>query len=172
MTTIVMVEKDDHVEVAYDSKVSAGWSHAELEQEKVFESSGILYGVAGDVSVANIVEGLDIKPPKSSDPSYVDKWVTFGLLGSLRKIIGKVQPLGKFQFPGQMIVVVHNRVYEIGPDYSRVRYTSGNYAIGSGSHFAKGALDGGSSAYDAVTIAANNDPYTGHKIKTFKYNSK
>lgn len=171
MTTIVMLEKDDHVEVAFDSKVSTGWSHAELEQSKVFESSGILYGVAGNLSVANIIEGLDIKPPKSSVPSEIDKWVTFGLMGQIRKIMGEVYNNGKFEFPGQMLIVVHNRVYSIGPDYARVRYTSGKYAIGSGSDFAKGALAQGASAEKAVSIAADNDAFTGHKIKHFTYTS-
>lgn len=171
MTTIVMLEKDDHVEVAFDSKVSAGYSHGELEQNKVFESSGILYGVAGNVSVANIIEGLDIKPPKTSVPSEIDKWVTFELMGQIRKIMGEVYQDGKFHFPGQMLIVVKNRVYSIGPDYSRVRLTSGNYAIGSGSEFAKGALDSGMSALKAVSVAADNDAFTGHRIKHFTYKS-
>lgn len=171
MTTIVFVEKPDHVEVAFDSKVSSGYSHSELEQAKVFESSGILYGVAGNLSVANIIEGLDIKPPKTSVPSEVDKWVTFGLLGQLRKILSNVYQDGKFEFPGHMLIVVKNRVYEIGPDYSRCRVTSGNYTIGSGSNFAKGALDQGASAEQAVSIAAENDAFTGHTIKHFTYTS-
>lgn len=38
------------------------------------------------------------------------------------------------------------------------------YAIGSGRQFAYGAMDHGSSAKEAVEIAAQRDPYTGGKI--------
>lgn len=171
MTTIVFIEKENHVEVAYDSKVSHGYSHNELEGHKVFESAGILYGVAGAVSVANIIEGLEIKPPKTSDPSQIDKWVTFELLGTLRKILSTVSEKGQFEIPVNMLVVVNNRVYDIGSDYSRVRYTNGRYSIGSGSHYAKGALDQGATAEQAVKVASQNDSGTGHAVKSFIYRS-
>lgn len=169
MTTIVMVESGDHVDVAFDSKVSAGFSHAEMEQSKVFEASGILYGVAGALSVANAIEGTSVKPPKTNDPDEINKWVTFDLLGSIRKTLSRMQVNGRFQFPGEMLIVVKNRVYSIGPDYSRLRHTSGKYAIGSGGNFALGALANGASAEKAVQVAADHDVFTGHRVKSFEY---
>lgn len=169
MTTIVFVEKPDHVEVAYDSKVSMGYTHSELEQQKVFESHGILYGVAGALSVANIIEGLEIKPPKTSIPSEIDRWVTFELLGYIRKIMAQVAEKGQYEIEAHILLVVKNRVYKIGADYSRVRVTSGKYAIGSGSEYAMGALEQGASAEQAVRVAATHDSGTGHSIKHFKF---
>ena len=66
MTTIVMVEAKNKVEVAFDSKVSNGYSHNELEQPKVFTSQGITYGVAGAVGLANLLEDISVKPPEAS----------------------------------------------------------------------------------------------------------
>lgn len=41
------------------------------------------------------------------------------------------------------------------------------YAIGSGSHFAIGAMDCGSTASEAVEFAIARDPYSGGKVHTF-----
>lgn len=41
-------------------------------------------------------------------------------------------------------------------------------AVGSGSHFALGAMDAGKTAYEAVKIAINRDIYSGGKIRRVK----
>lgn len=169
MTTIVFVEKKDHIEVAYDSKVSLGYSHAEMENNKVFESSGIIYGVAGALNVANVIEGMDVKPPKGLNGNDLTQWVSRVLIRRMREMLKETSPEGQYYFPGAVLVGVCGKVYEIGSDYSRTRNTSGKYAIGSGSHFAKGALDAGASAKDAVNVAANNDSFTGHTVKSFTF---
>ena len=169
MTTIVFVEENGKIDVAYDSKASMGYSHVETESNKVFESSGIIYGVAGAVSVANLLESMDVKPPKDKTGRELDLWVTNTLIRRMRSVLKESSPEGQYWFPGQVLVGVCGRVYEIGGDYSRLRNTSGKYAIGSGSHFAKGALDAGMTPVDAVTVAANNDSFTGHTIKSLTF---
>lgn len=166
MTTIVMVEKPTEVQIAWDSKVSRGYSHEELEQEKVFTASGITYGVAGAVRVANILEGLDVKPPVGLKGVEVDSWVSKVLIPRMQNACRAADPTGNFQVDANILAVVCGRVYAIGADFSRVRHTSGIYAIGSGSEFAKGALDTGATPKQAVIVAANNDMATGHGIKT------
>lgn len=166
MTTIVMVEKPDRVDIAWDSKVSSGYSHEELEQEKVFEASGITYGVAGAVRVANILEGLDVKPPQGVEGKGVDAWVSRVLIPRMQNACRATDPEGQFYVHANILAVVNKRVYSIGDDFSRVRNTSGIYAIGSGSVYAKGALEAGASVKKAVQVASNNDVYTGHGIKT------
>lgn len=42
------------------------------------------------------------------------------------------------------------------------------WAIGSGANFALGAMRAGANALEAVKIAAQCDPYTGGKIRTYK----
>lgn len=44
--------------------------------------------------------------------------------------------------------------------------TADYYAIGSGAEYALGALRMGASALEAVEVAAENDPYTGHPLMT------
>lgn len=166
MTTIVMVEKPDSVEIAWDSKVSTGYSHEELEQEKVFEASGIIYGVAGALRVANIIEGLEVKPPEGLTGKDVDAWVSRVLIPRMQSALRVVDPIGQYYVEAHILAVVNGRVYGISGDYGRVRNTSGIYAIGSGSSYAKGALRSGSSAAESVQIASENDVYTGHTIKT------
>lgn len=166
MTTIVMVEKKNGVEVAYDSKVSNGYSHDELEQPKVFSSQGITYGVAGAVGLANLLESITVQPPeKDSIPKEVDQWVQRVLIPAMRRQVMDYHPHSTFDAEWQVLVVVNKRVYAIGGDFSRVRNTSGRYAIGSGSLFARGALHAGASAKRAVEIAAEIDPWTGHEVK-------
>lgn len=166
MTTIVMVEKPNLVQIAWDSKVSRGYSHEELEQEKVFEASGITYGVAGEVRVANILESLDVKPPQGVEGKAVDAWVSRVLIPRMQFACREADPEGQYYVEANILVVVNGRVYSIGRNFSRVRNTSGVYAIGSGSTYAKGALSAGASPEKAVQIAADNDMATGHGIKT------
>jgi hypothetical protein len=64
----------------------------------------------------------------------------------------------------QIIVVVNNRIYEIGCDTAWMRRVDGIYAIGSGSPVALGALKHGATLEEAIVIAAENDPYTGGRL--------
>ena len=166
MTTIVMVEKPNRVDIAWDSKVSRGYSHEELEQEKVFEASGITYGVAGALRVLNIIEELDVKPPVDLEGKAVDAWVSRVLIPRMQNACRAADPEGQYYVHANILAVVNGRVYSIGGDFSKTRNTSGIYAIGSGSVYAKGALEAGASVTRSVEIAANNDVYTGHGIKT------
>ena len=43
------------------------------------------------------------------------------------------------------------------------------YAVGSGSHYATGALASGKTAIEAVRIAAKHDPNTGHGTKNYTF---
>lgn len=167
MTTIVMVEKPDGVQIAWDSKVSWGYSHQEIEQEKVFEASGITYGVAGLVRVSNVLEEMDVKPPSPNlSNRETDSWVTRVLIPRMQNAMRVVDNNAVFDNESNILVVVNARVYNIGADFSRIRNTSGIYSIGSGSHFATGALSNGATAQRAVEIASMNDMATGHSIKT------
>lgn len=44
------------------------------------------------------------------------------------------------------------------------------YAIGTGSHFAMGAMEAGGSTTSAITAATKHDPNTGMGVKTYKVN--
>ena len=68
----------------------------------------------------------------------------------------------------QVIVISNNKCYVIDDDCSEFLQVKGCYAIGSGGDFAKGAMDAGATARQAVRIAANNDPKTGGRIRALK----
>lgn len=167
MTTIVMVEKKNRVEIAFDSKVSSGHSTDSLEQPKVFKNNGIVYGVAGAVRFANEIELVNVQPPAEDvTGSDLDKWVQSVLIPRLQVAGAKCDPVGAFWSEMQMLVAVNHRVYMIGSDFSRVRLTSGLYAIGSGSPYAMSALEHGKTAKEAVEYAGRKDPWSGFEVKT------
>lgn len=169
MTTIVMVEKKGKVEIAFDSKVSYGDATDSLEQPKVFKNNGIVYGVAGAVRFANEVELVNVQPPaKNVVGTNLDRWVQTILIPRLQVAGAKCDPTGEFWSQMQMLVAVNHRVYKIGGDFSRVRLTSGLYAIGSGSTFALSALEMGRSAKEAVEYASRKDPWSGFEVKTME----
>lgn len=166
MTTIVFKETPSKVEIAFDSKVSGGGGHDELEQPKVFTTYGITYGIAGAVGLANLMESISVKPPeKGLSGTEMDQWVQRVLIRAMRSQVKEYNPDSTFDAYWQVLVSVNKRVYSIGGDFSRVRNTSGLYAIGSGSPFAMGALKAGASPRKAVEIAATSDLYSGHAVK-------
>lgn len=165
MTTIVFVETPSGVDVAFDSQVSYGSRKGELAQSKVFKAGEIVYGVAGAVSVANILETLEIRAPSITDIRELELWVTKHLVARIKQALVETGTAEKEYFSGSILAIVNNRVFEIGSDYSRVRNSSGNYSIGSGSSYALGALQMGANAKEAVKTAAHYDAYTGYEIK-------
>lgn len=163
MTTIIAKEHKGKVTFGYDSLCTGGDSF-ELEREKVFTNNGIIFGVAGRLLLNSELKHAQF-PSVVKDPGLADKWLTSALMPHLRRVIDTVSPRrGQDEYEMQILVSVHNRVYEIGCDTAWMRRTDGVYAIGSGSPYARGALMGGASFGDALKIAANIDPYTGGRL--------
>jgi hypothetical protein len=50
-----------------------------------------------------------------------------------------------------------------------IKMAEAYYAVGSGAHYALGALGSGASVKDAIKIASKKDPFTGMGVRTFKF---
>lgn len=163
MTTIIAREQRGKVTFGYDSLCTGGDSF-ELEREKVFANNGIIFGVAGRLLLNSELKHAQF-PSVVKDPSLTEKWLTSALMPHLRHVINQVSPRrGQDEYEMQILVSVHNQIFEIGCDTSWMRRTDGIYAIGSGSPYARGALVAGASFNDALKIAASIDPYTGGRL--------
>lgn len=164
MTTVIAIEKDNRVEIGCDSKATGG-DQIELEQPKVFENNGITIGVAGVALLANELRYGDLPaPPESIDST--DRWMTKEFTPALRSIVEATMKTGDDgEYELQALVIVNGRVYDIGGNLGWVRNTAGTYAIGSGAHFALGALSAGADINQALAIAAKHDPYTGCSLE-------
>lgn len=163
MTTIIAKEVNGKVTFGYDSLCTGGDSF-ELEREKVFSNNGIIFGIAGRLLLnAEFKHANFPTPPKN--PQLTDKYVTVSLMPHIRRLLNELAPRrSEDEFSMQILVVVNNRIYEIGCDTSWMRRVDGLYAIGSGSPVALGALKHGASIEEALVIAAENDPYTGGRL--------
>lgn len=164
MTTIIAKETPNGVQIGFDS-LCTGYDSFELEQKKVFVNNGVIYGVAGRLLVATELKQADLPAPPSDPNANIEKWLTVRLLPHLRRILNEVAPRrGDDSFSMQILVVIHNKVYEIGSDTCWTRRTDGTYTVGSGSPYAFGALATGASVSHALRVAAEVDPYTGGRL--------
>lgn len=163
MTTILMRETKNDVQIAYDSQCTSHDAF-ELEREKVFVNNGIIFGVAGLLLLNPELQHAQL-PSIPQDPNLTDKWITKTLMPHLRRLFDEVMPRrGSDVINMSILCVVHGKVYEIGCDTSVGRRTDGMYAIGSGGTVAFGAMMHGAPLGEALQIAANTDPYTGGRL--------
>lgn len=167
MTTIVMKQGTNKVEVAFDSKVSDGRTYSELVEPKVAEVNGMWFGVAGRLRVLNAVHHMDLNPPaKDVKGEELTKWVHRVLVPKLRQTIHESIPEGAWHSESNILAVVNKTVYLIESDYCVMQMKDGIYAIGSGSDHAKSALKFGASVKEAVKFAGQEDIWSGYTIKT------
>lgn len=166
MTTVVFVEKPNRVEIAYDSKVSMGHFQQELDgRGKVFTVGPVTFGVAGSLGFLNEVAEIHVPPIQPMTANETDRWVQRVLIPKIKQAAQAYDPQALLRgVHSRVLLAVNGRVYEIGGDYTMVRVKGGNYSIGSGSHYAYGALTAGKSAKEAVEIAAKHDMATGYTI--------
>lgn len=162
MTTILMRETKGEVEIAYDSQCTSHDAF-ELEREKVFVNNGIIFGVAGLLLLNAELKHAQF-PSVPKDPAMVEKWLTVTFMPHFRKILDSIMPRRDDIVNMAILVVIHNKVYEVGCDTSVGRRVDGMYSIGSGSPYAFGAMAHGAQLGDALKIAADTDPYTGGRL--------
>lgn len=167
MTTIVAVETEDGVEWAWDSQTTTGWKKHSLARSKVFRNGKLVFGVAGRVRDAQLIEQADLPKLKKSVEN-VDQWVIRQLVPSIQNLFEKQGRLevvnGQTSSDSSILVCVRDRIYNIGSDFSAIREGDGIAAVGSGSPYALGALHGGVPPQRAVEIASKLDIYTGGSI--------
>lgn len=163
MTTILAKETPNGVELGFDS-LCTSYDSFDLDQPKVFVNNGIIFGVAGRLILSTELFHADLPTPPAKGQN-IDKWLTHRLIPKIRQLLNEIAPRrGSDGFNMGIIIVVHDKVYEISSDTGWHRRKDGIYAIGSGSQLAFGALLNGASMLDALATAKYADPGTGGRL--------
>jgi ATP-dependent protease HslVU (ClpYQ) peptidase subunit len=128
--------------MASDRRVTGG---PMFKATKIQRIKGSIYGGAGNLEqIIKMFEWFrnpDMKPDWKFQPEFE---------------ILQLSPEGLFVWGCEMIAV------PVGMPY---------YAIGSGSHYALGALECGAPPADAIRVAHKFDPYTGREVQIHKLQS-
>lgn len=164
MTTIVMIEQDDNVFIGFDSRMSGGNNKIESPNHKVFTNNGNIYGVAGSSAFLNAIAYADLPKMTVDYQAQEERFVTNALIPAIRKTLAKAEP-GTTDHDIMIFAVVNGKVFEISGTLGWTRSSSRQYAIGSGSYYALGAMSAGASAWQAVIIAAEHDHHTGDTFR-------
>lgn len=163
MTTIIAKETSKGVEIGYDS-LCTGYDSFDLDQNKVFVNAGMIFGVAGRLLLSTELKHADLPTPPARGGN-IEKWLTSRLVPKLRQLLNEIAPRrGGDGFGMQILVVIHDTVYEISSDTGWHRRKDGIYTVGSGSPYAFGALAAGGSVKSALEVAASVDPGTGGRL--------
>lgn len=169
-----MVEQEDDVQIGFDSRVSVGHTYDDLAADKVFVNNGIIFGVAGAVLDAQIIQYAALPDPEGGGWD-TDRWVTTELIPAIKQAIGGRDALefraGKVSTDSHALFVVRNRVYELFYDTAWIRRVDGLYGVGSGAAYALGALAVGGELEDALEAAAAFDKATGNRLRVTSANT-
>lgn len=164
MTTIVAQQVGNDVLFGWDSLSVQGNEKAELLTPKVFANGGVVYGVAGNARVLDLLAYSDLPEYDGSEPRrwLVTKWIP-EMRALFQEEPAMVDEEGAVE-GAMLLVAVGGRVFETDPLLFMAERRSGMYTLGSGGQFALGALLAGATVYGAVRVAADLDPYTGGTI--------
>lgn len=143
MTCIIGIEYDGKVYIGGDSLVTQGWDCGVVSGQKVFRLGDFLIGCSGSVRMQNAVQyQLDIRV--QSDDETDEHYILTGLIETMRQRLKdnaiSTNENGAEETDGALLVGYHGKLYEVGIDYSIMRFQRGYDAIGAGGDFALGAL--------------------------------
>ena len=159
MTTIAVKRDESGIRIAADRQVTQG-TYSESTTEKVFARKGITFCGAGHLRALDIVQ-YAIKIPQFRDIDYrnPNKWLVKRLVPALRKAFSDEEVELDL-----LVITPDNTVRYIGSGFSLTGLHQSQWALGSGTKFALGAMAVGASAVQAVRVAARFDVYTGADI--------
>lgn len=158
MTTIIMKDESDGISIAYDSQTTAGHRIENAIDPKVFRNGELILGIAGSAAFANAVKFQKFQEVGANP----ERWAMTYFAPKLKKIARKLcKDDDDAEISYNVLVIADGVTFIIDDDSSVTRTTAGYHSIGSGSVFALGALSAGSTATEALEIAASLDIYTG-----------
>jgi ATP-dependent protease HslVU (ClpYQ) peptidase subunit len=143
MTTIAAVQGPGWLVIGSDSQVSADNRTYRLPRGfgKLVHNGPYVLGTAGDLRAVNILTH-DFEPPVPGKIKGVslDRFMVSRFIPKLRKTF-EANAYGKEgEHESVILACLGGVIYEIGQYYECLRDDDGLYAIGSGGHFALGAL--------------------------------
>lgn len=142
MTCIVAVEADGVVYMGSDRKASSSWSAGVVEAPKMFENGPLLVGYTTSFRMGQLLQHA-LQVPTHTLTWDVDRWVSTDLATAVRECYdahGWNETKDGRAVNGNWLMAVSGRCYEMQSDYSFIRDTAGEYAVGSGEDFALGSL--------------------------------
>lgn len=161
MTTLVMVKTNDDVILGWDSLNTNGREQNSGAEPKVFVRDGIIYGVAGSIRGADLVQTADLPVYTEGDPRLwlIREWVPAmrAELANERHLVEENGSLTNVAF----MCVVAGQPFEFDSLLSPTQNSDGIYTAGSGGDYARGALYAGASVMEALHVAGRIDAYTG-----------
>lgn len=142
MTCIVAIEDNNKVIMGGDRLGSNGYTGAPVSESKVFKKGGVMIGYTSSFRMGQLLQhALEI--PALPAEINLDKWVAIDFMQAIRKAYkdnGWDKEKDGAAEGGSFLLAIGNRCYEIQDDYSYIRHISGEYAVGSGKHYALGSL--------------------------------
>jgi len=142
VTCIVAIEENNKVIMGGDRLGSNGHTGAPVSESKVFRKGPLLIGYTSSFRMGQLLQHA-LEVPVLPAETDLDKWVAIDLMRAIRKAYKDngwdKERDGEAQ-GGSFLVAIGGRCYEIQGDYSYLRNSNGEYAIGSGVHYALGSL--------------------------------
>lgn len=176
MTTIVGVQYEDKCVLAADNQVTGetGRRYNHPDMKKISKRGEFLIAGSGEVQPCDVIQH-QWNPPKITikDREDVYHFMITKVMPSLRKCLtnngydfseGKVDGKsdgGRFNF----LIAVCGEIFDVADDLSVCRSGDGIYGVGSGSHYAIGALHAKVSPKKALEIACKLDINTSGPIQ-------
>lgn len=162
MTTVVMIQREDEVEIGWDSQMTRNNLRMQLAQPKVVESQGIIYAISGIFRALDVISTTQFPDYDGSDARG---WIITNWVPALKASLSDREPylldddgcIAGFN----LLMVVDGTVFHIDGALSPTQTVGGRYAIGSGADFAFGALAAGADLEGALDAAGRCDLYTG-----------
>lgn len=169
MTTIVGVQKKDHVIIAVDSRVTDdnGRIYSHPDMMKYAERGAFIVAGSGEVLPCDIVQNM-WTPPRllASDKANIYKFMITKVMPSIREVLIK----NGYNFDEQQdkkegerfhfLIACNGELFDVDQELSVTRDARGHYAVGSGADYALGALWKGATPIEALKAASEINVFT------------
>lgn len=176
MTTIIARKNDNGtVDLGFDSQATGG-GETQHVQKVANINDQFHIGVAGRTRYGNLLKYIDV-PPLHEAEHGTGNYDAFGYLitrvvpawvDGLERQFGRI-PDQKEDWPdGVAMVILQGRIFQVYFDFTVTESSREFDGIGSGAHYAMGALASGKSVKKAIQVAAELDLYTGGELKVMK----
>ena len=140
MTCIVGLEQDGKVYMGGDSAAVSNGNLQLTDTPKVFEKQGLIIGYSWSFRMGQVIQYAKAFPKLQPDnyTYLIESFVPF--LRAEFKDTGWLRTENSRDEGGQFLVGIRGELFEITSEFAVLKMADGFNAIGSGSHYALGAL--------------------------------
>lgn len=145
MTCIVALKTRDKIIFGGDGRVAVGGEVHSLKHPKVWEKFGMLWGVAGNLRVMNIIQHHITIPKREYDSSLsAEKFANKVVLRELRETFRELEFMkydgGAEYINSRILFTVDGHIFFLDTDMSVTEFSSDYCSIGTGAPYALGSL--------------------------------